>query len=179
MVNLDTDVTELRASDNVVFARAIYRHGSNGGIVITPDGQRMYVSNHEVSSLTVYDTATNVPLGEIQVGANPIGLAITKDGSHIYVANQNSNTVSVIATATNTVVATIPVGFGPIWVTLSPDNSRAYVSNQDEGTLSIVSTAGNSVLNTVLIGSAVLFRVCEGWPESMGEHSRRTGGASV
>jgi len=153
VVNLGTDIAEMKASDNVVFARAAFRHGSNGGIIITPNGRWMYVSDHEVSSVTVYDTATNVPITDIQVGLNPIGLAVTPNGAYIYTANQGSNNVSVIATATNSVVKTIPVGLGPIWVTLSPDGSQAYVSNQDEGSLSIISTASNTVTSTVPIGS--------------------------
>lgn len=152
VANLGTDIAELKASDNVVFARAAFRHGSNGGILITPNGRRMYVSDHETSSVTVYDTATNVPVTDIQVGLNPIGLAVTPNGAYVYVANQNSNSVSVIATATNSVIRTIPVGLGPIWVTLSRDGSRAYVSNQDEASLSIISTASNQVTKTVPIG---------------------------
>src|SRR5579859_427715 len=72
-------ITEINSADNVAFATAPWAHGSNGGIAITPDGSRMYVSNHDTSSVSVFDTATNVPLLEIQVGLNPIGLAITPD----------------------------------------------------------------------------------------------------
>src|SRR6266851_6087985 len=100
-------ITEINSANNVAFATAPWAHGSNGGVAITPDGSRMYVSNHEASSVSVFDTATNVPLFEIGVGLNPIGLAITPDGSHAYVANQNSDNVTVIAIATNSVIKTI------------------------------------------------------------------------
>jgi YVTN family beta-propeller protein len=148
-------ITEINSANNVVFATAPWAHGSNGGIAITPDGSRMYVDNAEDSSVSVFDTATNVPLMEIAVGQNPIGLAITPDGSHAYVSCQGSDTVSVIALATNTVIKTIPVGAGanPIWVTISPDGSRAYVSNQYADTISVVDTASNTVLTNIAIGS--------------------------
>src|SRR5882724_2728767 len=100
-------ITEINSANNIVFATAPWAHGSNGGIAITPDGSRMYVNNADVSSVSVFDTATNVPLMEIGVGQNPIGLAITPDGSHAYVSSQGSDTVSVIALATNGVVNTI------------------------------------------------------------------------
>jgi YVTN family beta-propeller protein len=153
--NVSGGVTEINSAGNVVFGTAPWAHGSNGGIAITPDGSRMYVSNHEVSSVSVFDTATNVPLLEIGVGLNPIGLAITPDGSHAYVANQNSDNVSVIALATNSVVKTIPVGAGanPIWVTISSDGSRAYVSNQYSNTISVIETASNAVLANIPVGS--------------------------
>ena len=102
-------ITEINSANDVVFGTAPWAHGSNGGIAITRDGSRLYVSNHETSSVSVFDTATNVPITEIAVGLNPIGLALTPDGQNVYVANQNSDNVSVIATATNTVVDTIPV----------------------------------------------------------------------
>jgi len=148
-------ITEINSANNIVFATAPWAHGSNGGIAITPDGSRMYVNNADVSSVSVFDTATNVPLMEIGVGQNPIGLAITPDGSHAYVSSQGSDTVSVIALATNSVVKTISVGAGanPIWVTISRDGSRAYVSNQGGGTISVIDTASNTVLTNIPIGS--------------------------
>src|SRR6266704_251112 len=148
-------ITEINSGNNVVFATAPWAHGSNGGIAITPDGARMYVDNAEDSSVSVFDTATNVPITEIRVGLNPIGLAITPDGSHAYVSSQGSDTVSVIAIATNTVIKTISVGAGakPIWVTISPDGSRAYVSNQYADTISVIDTASNTVLTNIAIGS--------------------------
>jgi len=148
-------ITEINSANNVAFATAPWAHGSNGGIAITPDGSRMYVSNHEASSVSVFDTATNVPLMEIGVGLNPIGLAITPDGSLAYVANQASDNVTVIAIATNSVIKTIPVGAGanPIWVTISHDGSRAYVSNQYSDTISVIDTASNAVLTNIPVGS--------------------------
>ncbi len=148
-------ITEINSANNVAFATAPWAHGSNGGIGITPDGSRMYVDNAEDASVSVFDTATNVPLVEIPVGMNPIGLAITPDGSRAYVSSQGSDTVSVIAIATNSVIKTIPVGAGanPIWVTISADGSRAYVSNQSGGTISVIDTASNTVLTNFPIGS--------------------------
>jgi YVTN family beta-propeller protein len=148
-------ITEVNSDGNVVFGTAPWAHGSNGGIAIASDGSRMYVSNHEVSSVSVFDTTTNVPLTEIGVGQNPIGLAITPNGSFAYVANQNSDNVSVIDLASNSVIQTISVGAGanPIWVTISLDGSHAYVSNQVSNTISVIDTASNTVLTNIPIGS--------------------------
>src|SRR5207253_1573473 len=62
--NVSGGITEINSAGNTVFGTAPWAHGSNGGIAITPDGSAMYVSNHEVSSVSVFDTATNVPLME-------------------------------------------------------------------------------------------------------------------
>src|SRR5260370_38609637 len=85
-------ITEINSANNVVFATAPWAHGSNGGIAITPDGSRMYDDNAEESSVSVFYTATNVPLIEIAVGQNPLRFAITPDRSHAYVSCQGSRT---------------------------------------------------------------------------------------
>jgi DNA-binding beta-propeller fold protein YncE len=43
-------ITEINSANDVVFGTAPWVHGSNGGIAITRDGSRMYVSNHETSA---------------------------------------------------------------------------------------------------------------------------------
>jgi YVTN family beta-propeller protein len=143
-------ITEINTANNSVIATAPFPNNANG-VVVTPDGQRIYASNRDVGQVTVFDAATNVPITVIPVGNgnDNLGLAISPDGSLVYVANQFSGTVTVIATATNTVVQTIPTGFEPIWVTFSPDGSRAYVSNQVSGTVSVVSTASGSIIANI------------------------------
>ena len=143
-------ITEINTANNSVIATAPFPNNANG-IVVTPDGRRMYATNRDVGQVTVFSTATNVPLTVIPVGNgnDNLGLAISPDGSLVYVANQFSGTVTVIATATNTVSKIIPTGAEPIWVTFSADGSRAYVSNQVSGTVSVIATASGSVISTV------------------------------
>src|SRR5215469_8966157 len=143
-------ITEINAANNSVIATAPFPNNANG-IVVTPDGRRVYATNRDVGQVTVFSTTTNVPLAVIPVGNgnDNLGLAISPDGSQVYVANQQSGTVSVIATATNTVTKIIPTGSEPIWITFSADGSRAYVSNQVSGTVSIIATASGTVANTI------------------------------
>src|SRR5215467_15493077 len=143
-------ITEINTANNSVIATAPFPNNANG-VVVTPDGQRIYASNRDVGQVTVFDAATNVPITVIPVGNgnDNLGLAISPDGSLVYVANQFSGTVTVIATATNTVVQTIPTGFEPIWITFSTDDPRAYVSNQASGTVSVVDTASGSIIANI------------------------------
>src|SRR5215467_3769417 len=108
-------ITEINAANNSVIATAPFPSNANG-VVVTPDGRRMYATNRDVGQVTVFDASTNVPITVIPVGNgnDNLGLAISPDGSLVYVANQFSGTVTVIATGTNTVVQTIPTGFEPI-----------------------------------------------------------------
>jgi len=127
-------ITEINTATNSVIATAPFPSNANG-VVVSPNGRRIYASNRDVGQVTVFDAATNVPIMVISVGNgnDNLGLAISPDGSLVYVANQSSGTVTVIATATNTVVQTISTGLEPIWITFSANGSRAYVSNQLSG----------------------------------------------
>src|SRR5690606_41086335 len=84
------------------------------GVVVSPDGKRVYVANGHANSVSVIDAEMNRVIATIPVGRRPWGLAITPDGKKLYTANGISNDVSVIDTATNEVIATVKVeGEGP------------------------------------------------------------------
>jgi YVTN family beta-propeller protein len=143
-------ITEINTATNSVIATAPFPNNANG-VVVSPDGQRIYASNRDVGQVTVFDAATNVPITVISVGngSDNLGLAISPDGKLVYVANQVSGTVTVIATATNTVLQTLATGLEPIWITFSANGSRAYVSNQASGTVSVISTVSGSVIANI------------------------------
>jgi YVTN family beta-propeller protein len=143
-------ITEINSANNSVIATAPFPNNANG-VVVTPDGRRMYATNRDVGQVTVFDARTNVPLTVISVGNgnDNLGLAISPDGELVYVANQMSGTVTSIDTRTNSVIQVIPTGVEPIWITFSPDGSRAYVSNQVSGTVSVIATASGTISNTI------------------------------
>ena len=74
-----------------------------GGVAVTPDGSKVYVT--QVTTVSVIDTVTNTVIATIPVGLIPEGVAVTPDGSKVYVTSIVANTVSVIDAATNTVTA--------------------------------------------------------------------------
>jgi YVTN family beta-propeller protein len=123
-------------------------------VAITPDGTRAYVTNYNVNSVSVIDTATNTVDTTISLGTNrnPFGVAITPDGSRAYVTINSPNLVAVIDLATNTVVTTIPVGVGPVGVAVTPDGTRAYVTNDDSNSVSVIDTAANTVIANIPVG---------------------------
>ena len=143
-------ITEVNTANNLVVATAPFPNNANS-VAVTPDGRRMYASNRDVGEVTVFDTATNVPLATILVGngSDNLGLAVSPDGNLVYVANQMSGTVTVIYAPTNTVEQVIPTGLEPIWVTFSHDGSRAYVSNQVSGSISVIATASGGIVGTI------------------------------
>lgn len=122
-------------------------------LAVPAQAQRAYVTNSGSASVSLFDTATNSPLGEIPVGAGPADIAITPDDSRAYVANAEDDTVSVISIAGNSVIATIPVGNEPKGLGVTPDGSRVYVANTQDDSVSAIATATNAVMAPpILVG---------------------------
>ena len=101
------------------------------GIVITPDGRKVYVSSDGASTVSVIDTQTDKIVKSIEVGANPHGLAISSDGREVLVGAFGTNQVLLIDTSTDQIVKRLPVPM-PHNSALSPDGQRAYGGSQQQ-----------------------------------------------
>jgi YVTN family beta-propeller protein len=80
------------------------------GLVVKPDGSRLYVANWGNASISVINTASNTVIATIGVGSTVFNVDVVPLGTHVYASG--SSTVSVIDTATNTVVGTVQVAGG-------------------------------------------------------------------
>jgi YVTN family beta-propeller protein len=81
---------------------------------VSPDNNKVYVTNLNSNTVSVIDTRTNKIITAIPVGIGPIGVSVSPDGGKVYVANSGSNNISLINTSDNTVITTIPVGSHPV-----------------------------------------------------------------
>lgn len=135
------------------------------GIAITPNGQRVYVTNRVDDSVSVIDTATNKVIVTIPVGNQPSMVAVTPDGIRVYVGNSADNTISVIDTRSNTVIDLITLESGsipidvPFGITIAntPVGIRAYVANKGDNTVLEIdadpnSPTFNTVIDTITVG---------------------------
>ncbi|KAA9353095.1 putative Ig domain-containing protein [Larkinella humicola] len=112
---LTNKVTVINTATNTVSATIeTVQYGFQFSLVVSLDGQRVYVSTNP-KRVTVIDVATNTVSGKIDFEPfSPAGLGITPDGSKIYAVEPTQDRVSVIDVATNTVLPnTIPVGNNP------------------------------------------------------------------
>jgi YVTN family beta-propeller protein len=122
------------------------------GLVITPDGRKVYVASDGASTVSVIDTATDRVVATIEVGANPHGLAVSADGRRVLALGWGSNRVLVIDTATDRVVSEVPVA-QPHNGTLSRDGSIGWVGSQQQGATALVRldlTAGKETARVAL-----------------------------
>lgn len=108
------------------------------GLVFSPDGRRIFLSNVN-GSIKVFRVAADgnvsashsIPLPPANALRRkeeiPTGLALTPDGSRLYVCGNLSNTLIELETETGRVVRVFTVGVAPFDVVLLGE--KAYVSN--------------------------------------------------
>ncbi|WP_313888625.1 YncE family protein [Mycolicibacterium sp. CBMA 226] len=130
------------------------------GVVVSPDGTRLYVTNYG-GTVSVIDTATNTVIGNPIPVDHPYTVAISPDGTRLYVPSSvaQGNTVSVIDTTANAVIGgPITVGRVPFGVAVTPDGKHVYVANATDGTVSVIDTATNKVVGEpISAGTGVNF----------------------
>ncbi|HEX9246050.1 MAG TPA: plastocyanin/azurin family copper-binding protein [bacterium] len=120
------------------------------GLVISPDGLRVYASSDGDSKVSVISTITDRVVSSIDVGKAPHGMAINRSGSLVLVAVFGASQVAMIDTVRNEVVARVPVG-NPHNIAISPDGRTAYVASQQPGAaqLAILDLAARRLVGTV------------------------------
>jgi YVTN family beta-propeller protein len=111
------------------------------GIVVSPDGKRLYVAENLTNKVAVVDVSNNQVITKIAVGEYPYDCLISNDGKRLYVSNWGARNVAVIDPANNSVVGNIQVGDHPNVLELSKDGKTLYVANANSNTVSVVDTA--------------------------------------
>jgi hyaluronoglucosaminidase len=129
-------------------------------VVMTPDGQTMYILDSNPNGVIPFFTATDRPGKLIRI-ASVLAMTITPDGQTVYVTSQpqgnaprffthgdgggmactgTPGAVTPISTATDTAGKPIKVGCFPVAATVTPDGQTIYVSSE-RGSVTPISTA--------------------------------------
>src|SRR4029453_5887783 len=124
------------------------------GLVVTPDGARVYASSDGDSTVSVIDTSTDEVVDTIDVGKTPHGLAITPDGSRVLVAGFGTDSVSAIDTRTDRITWQATVG-RPHNMAITPDGARLSAGSQaGSGALVVLDTPTGAELGQVSLEHA-------------------------
>jgi YVTN family beta-propeller protein len=107
------------------------------GLVMTPDGRKVYVSSDGASTVSVIDTTTDRVVSSIDAGPNPHGLAISPDGGKLLVMAFGANQAIVVDTMSDRILGQIPVP-SPHNGGISADGRTAYVGSQQQGATALV-----------------------------------------
>jgi len=99
------------------------------GLVITPDGKKVYVSSTDSGSVKVIATDEDTLTASIDVGAKPAGLAITPDGTRVVVSVGGADEAVIIDTSTDSVLkhVAVPAAHSSC---ITADGHWAYVASQ-------------------------------------------------
>ena len=146
-------VTVLDAATDKVIATIPVAPTTNApGLAVSPDGQKIYVTNEISDNVPVIDTATDTVTATIPLG-NSTSAAVSPDGRKIYIPNRDNN-VAVVDAATNMVITT--TGFingGLLGVSVTPDGRKVFVANFDANTVSVIDTATDTLTATIPVGT--------------------------
>src|SRR5439155_21077510 len=126
----DDAVAVIDTVQNKVLGTILVPKGPHG-LVVTPDGRKVYVSSDGAATVSVIDTAADRVSASIDVGANPHGLALSGDGSRVLVAGWGSNQVLVIDTTMDRVIGKVPIA-QPHNGTLSRDGRMGREASQQQ-----------------------------------------------
>lgn len=126
----------------------------SGALVVSPDGQTVYVANKSEDTIAVIDTATNTVIKRFNnIGAGPSALAITPDGRWLYCANSPTGFVHVINPVSGALEQSIKVGIGVTDIAIS--GNRAYVTVPEvagDTGLIVLDTTTHTMVGKVVTG---------------------------
>ena len=116
------------------------------GVVVGPDGRRLYVADPAGCRIAVIDPADDT-VEYIRVGERPFHMALV--GADLYVANNQDGTVSIIDAIDNVVVRTVEVGGHPYAVAAALGQAfvtdYSFYGGESTHSLSILSARGQVV----------------------------------
>jgi len=120
--------------------------------VLSPDGQKIYVSLWGGGKVLELSSATLATVAEIPVGEHPNAMVISRDGKRLFVACANTNAVWVLDLQSHKATEQIsialypkaPPGSTPNGLGLSPDGRTLLVADADNNTVAFVDVSSAS-----------------------------------
>jgi 6-phosphogluconolactonase (cycloisomerase 2 family) len=109
------------------------------GVVVTPDGRRVYVANRSSGTISAFSVAADASLSELPVSpmgtpAEPSGVVVSADGKFLYVAHSDaSGMVSAYAIQANGSLSALTgspyaTGTAPYALNLTPNGKFLYAA---------------------------------------------------
>ncbi|MFQ5911763.1 MAG: cytochrome D1 domain-containing protein [Nitrospinota bacterium] len=124
------------------------------GLVLSPDGKRLYTGNLDLGSLIVLNADTLKKEAEVEIGARVHGIDLSPDGRWLFaVGGADPLHVTVVDTASLKVDKQIPYrGVGPSHMDFTPNGRRAYVANLRSDDITMIDVARRKVVATIPVG---------------------------
>lgn len=134
--------------------RAVAPTGQAQAHVIEAPSGRIYVTNANDGTVSVYEGPELSPVGEIALGDMPHGLRAAAGGSVIVVANTMAGRLDLIDPATDQLTGSVPVGTAPAQVAVTADGRYAFSGITDPPAVVKVDLVSRTVVGSVPVPTA-------------------------
>lgn len=128
------------------------RYLSPGELLVSPDGQRLYVVCEKSNEVRVVGVKTGAVLTRLSVGRSPRGLSLSHDGTQLVVANSWDDTVSLIDTKTLSVLRSVHTGAEPTSAVADFSNRTLFVANRLSNDVSVIDLVSGKEIKRLAAG---------------------------
>lgn len=127
-------------TNSLAWARPHPRHPSPGGLAVSGDGQRLYLTLPELDEVVEADATALRVLRRARVAGEPTGLAVAPDGASLFVTCRGADRVARLDLAGLMEVESADVGIGPVGVACAATTNgvRLLVANAMSDNLSLL-----------------------------------------
>ncbi len=128
------------------------RYASPLELLLSPDGQELYVLCQGANEVRVLNAANGRVLRVIPVGHEPRGFSLSPDGKRLLVANSWDDTVTVADTNTGQVMATWAAGYEPSSVMEDRAGKSLFVADRIGNNVTVLDPGTGAVRATLEAG---------------------------
>lgn len=126
------------------------------GVAISPDGNRIYVTDESLSTLDAVDARTLKVTRRIPLSGRPNNVDVSKDGRFVYVAiRQAPGGVDLIDANSLTKVKTIPTKGDIHNVYVTPDGRFAVAGSIGAKTINVIDASTNALAWTLTLDAGI------------------------
>jgi YVTN family beta-propeller protein len=146
----DTDsncvaVIRLRTGDTKVVSTGTQPQGG----VLSPAGDRLYLTNNTGNSISIIDTRSQAVVGTIPTGKGPARVAITPDGKTLIYNLQFEPAVGFADIATRKQTGLVRLTGRPLSLTMARNGRRVFTGIQDQDKVVFVSVEKRAIERTI------------------------------
>jgi YVTN family beta-propeller protein len=126
------------------------------GLVISPDGSRVYVTNEAETTLDVVDALTYRVFKQIPLSGRPNNVDVSRDGSRVYVGiRQAPGAVDVIDAVKLVNVKSVPVKGEIHNVYVTPDGRWVVAGSIAASTISVIDASKDELAWTLTLSAGI------------------------
>jgi YVTN family beta-propeller protein len=144
----------LVSTNRLAWAKPRPHHASPAGIVVSPDGSKVWLALDDRDEVVQADVVTRKVKRTVKVSGAPFGLALDPAGTNLFVTCRGGDRVIALDTTTFREVGSIAVGAGPLGIAFCSTSvgSRLVVANSISDDISVLAAFPLQEISRVAAG---------------------------